>query len=209
MKTRIFALAIAGMLALPALLSAQGAQQHGHMGQGMAPQGRMMNEGWEGPMMGMGMAMWLQPGPAFLLGQKDALKLGDDQVQQLEQLKTELSNARETHVDKVTSLRQQVREALSGEQPDLDKYQSALQSLANEYVAMQLERARYSQKALAVLNDTQRSYVRFGMQMMHQMGENMWQYGQMMMQGGMTQSGMMRGGMMQGGMAHSRGKGGN
>ncbi len=69
---------------------------------------------------------------------------------------------------------------------------------------MQVEIARSSQKALAVLNDTQRSYVSFGMQMMHQMGEDVWPCGQKMMYGG-----MMQGGMTESGMAHSRGDGGN
>lgn len=196
MRTGIPILAVAGILALPALLSAQQAQpRHGQM---MAPQGTMMNRAEDYPMMGMGFALWMQPGPGFLLAQKDAFNLSDEQVQHLEQLRTELSAVREAHVDRLMSLRQQVGEALIGEGPDLDQYESALQSLANEYVAVQVEMARYSQKALAVLNDTQRSYVSFGMQMMHGMGENTWSYCQMMMEGG----------MMEGGMGHWRGTGG-
>jgi len=205
MKTRTLTLAVAGLLVLPALLSAQEAQQHhGHMQQAMSPQGMMMGANEGHSMMGIGAAKWMQPGPAFLLGQKGTLNLSEEQVQRLQQLNTELSKTRETHTDKVTSLRQGVAEALTGEQPDLDRYQSALQSLANEYVAMQVEMARYSQKALSVLNDTQRSYVSFGMQMMHQMGEDMWPYNQMMMHGV-----LMQGGMTEGGMTHSHEKGGS
>jgi hypothetical protein len=161
-------------------------------------QDAMMNGAGRYPMMGMGFGLWAQPGPEFLLGQKDALNLSDQQVERLEQLRNELSEARANHIDRVRVLRQRVEEALSGEQPDLDLYQSALQSLADEYVAMQVETARDSQKALAVLNDTQRSYVRFAVQAMHQMGDDMWLYGQ-----------MMQGGMMQGGMGRWRGTGGS
>jgi hypothetical protein len=196
MKTRILTLAVTGILALPALLSAQQAQpRHDRM---ITRQDAMMNGADGYPMMGMGFALWMQPGPEFLLGQKDALNLSDEQVQRLEQLRNELSEARANHIDRVRSLRQRVGEALSGEHPDLDQYQSALQSLADEYVAMQVEIARSSQNALAVLNDTQRSYVRFAVQMMHQMGDDMWLYGQ-----------MMQGGMMQGGMGRWRGTGGS
>lgn len=202
MKTRSLTLVVAGMLILPALTSAQEVQQHQGRMQAMSPQGMMMGPTEANPMMGMGLTMWPQPGPGFLLGQKNALELSDGQVHNLQQLNNELSEARETHVDKLTSLRQGLSEALSGGQTDLEQYQSALQSLANEYVAMQVEMARYSQKALAVLNDNQRSYVSFGMQMMHQMGENIWSCRQMMMQGGMM------GGRMQSGMTHSRRTGG-
>lgn len=184
MKTGTLILAVAAVMALPGLSSAQQSQRyHGHMQQGM-----MMNRQGH-PMMGMmgiEMGMWMQPGPRFLLDQKSTLDLSGDQVQQLERLSADWSTTRESHADRVSQLRRQVAETMSGDQPDLGKYQSALQSLANEYVAMQVESARYSEKAVAVLNDNQRSYVHFGMLMMRQMDENMFQYGQMMMEGGMT-----------------------
>ncbi|MGD8867493.1 MAG: hypothetical protein PVI01_07675 [Gemmatimonadales bacterium] len=190
MKASKLILAAAAMLALPAVSVAQQGQYGGHMHQGQMQQGMMMNGAGRPMMMGMGMmGMWLQPGPQFMLDQKDALDLTGEQVQQLEKLQSDLSAARDNHVDRVAALRKDVNDALSGDQPDLDEYQSALESLANEYISMQVERARYSQKALAVLNDTQRSYVNFGMRMMDQMGEYMWRRGQMY--GGMMHPGMM------------------
>lgn len=198
MKKRTLILAAAALLAVPGLAAAQSQQYHGHMQQGQMQQGMMMNSSGQPVMMGMGMmGMWLQPGPEFLLDQKDALELTGEQVQQLKKLQSDLSAARESHSERVTALRKRVNDALSGDKPDLDEYQLALESLANEYISMQVERARDSQKALAVLNDTQRSYVNFGMRMMYQLGDYMWQHGQMMMPGGMYGS-MMHGGMMNG-----------
>ena len=192
------------MLALPGVSAAQQGQQYGgHMHQGQMQQGRMMNRAGQPMMIGMGMmGIWLQPGPQFLLDQTNALELTGDQVQQLEKLQSDLSAARESHADRVTALRKSVNDALNGNKPDLDEYQSALESLANEYISMQVERARTSQQALAVLNDTQRSYVNFGMQMMRQMGDYMWQRGLMMpgeMYGGWMRGGSTHGGMMNGG----------
>jgi hypothetical protein len=177
MKMRDFALAIACTLALPGVLRAQEHQQHhGRNQQGQEEQGMMM--GMEHGMMGI-MGTML-PGPDFLLEQKDALDLSDEQVQHLNELKSQLSELRQAHMSRVKPLHEQAMDALHGDQPDLAAYKSALEAWADEHVTMQVEIARISQKGLAVLTDTQRSNVRFGMRLMHGMHERMMRQGQMM-----------------------------
>jgi hypothetical protein len=177
MKTRDFALAIACALAVSGVLQAQEHQQHHGQDQQGQEQQRMMM-GVEHGMMGM-MGTRL-PGPGFLLEQKTALDLNDEQVQRLDELKSQLSDSRQEHLSRVKPLHEQAMDALHGERPDLAAYESALEAWAVEHVGMQVEMARISQKALAVLNVTQRSNVRFGMHLMHGMHERMMHQDQMM-----------------------------
>ncbi len=79
----------------------------------------------------------------------------------------------------IAPLRTQAMESVKGEKPDLSKYESVLMKLAEHHVKMQVEQARFSQQALGILTQQQRSNVRYGM---HLMGE---------MMGGMAQGGMM------------------
>ncbi len=195
MKSRLLALAIACVFVLPGVSRAQRHMHQGQMQQDRMQQGQMQH----GMMMGqgmMGMMGMMQPGPSFLLEQKDALDLSDEQVQRLEELKNELSEFHQAHMSRVGPLHEQAREALHGEQPDLGAYESALKSLADEHVQMQVEMARVSQEAMAVLTETQRSNVHFGLRLMHGMRQQMMRQGQMMqrmmermMQGGMMESG--------------------
>ncbi len=197
MNGRLLALAIACVFVLPGSSSAQGHTHQGEMQQDRMQQGHMQH----GMMMGqgmMGMMGMMLPGPSFLLEQKDPLELGDEQVQRLEELKSQLSEAHQAHMSRMGPLHEQARDALHGEQPDLGAYESALKALADEHVQMQVEMARASQEAMAVLTETQRSNVHFGLRLMHGMRERMMHQGQMMQQ---MMERMMQGGMMQSGDA--------
>jgi hypothetical protein len=178
MKTGMLIWILAGALALPGALAGQEhRERHGQMEEGQGAM--MMRMGQEHGMMGVGMMM--QPGPDFLLEQKEALKLSDEQVQRLQQLESELSAFHQAHMSQVMPLRQRATEALHAERPDLDAYASALEGWAAEHVKMQVAMARYWQRALAVLSDEQRSNVHFGLHLMHQMRGEM---GEGMMRGG-------------------------
>lgn len=211
MKLNATVFLLVGALTLPGLAYAQGhAAHHGQGQQAMMPQGQqgsMMREGCEpGMMMGMmGMGMMHGPGPAAILQQKEALSLAEAQVERLQALATRVAEARESHVTQVAPLRQQAMEAMQGDQPDLTRYQTALEKLAEHHVAMQVEMARAAADAMAVLAPEQRSNVRYGMHLMREMmGAGPMGGGMMggggMMQGGMMQGGMMRGAMLGGGM---------
>ncbi|NIN71788.1 MAG: hypothetical protein GTO46_07610 [Gemmatimonadetes bacterium] len=165
MKTRTLIWIVAGALALPTTLAGQ--EHHERHGQMMEQGATMMHMGQEHGTMGVGMMM--HPGPDFLLEQKQALKLSDEQVQRLQELKNELSTFHRAHMNRVMPLRQRATEALHAEQPDLDAYETALEAWAAEHVEMQVAMARYWQQSLAVLGDEQRSKVHFGLHLLHQM----------------------------------------
>jgi hypothetical protein len=158
---------LAGAFALPGMLAGQ--EHHERHGQ-MMEQGEgamMMRMGQEHGMMGAGMMM--HRGPDFLLEQKEALKLSDEQVQRLQELDDELSALHQAHMSLVMPQRRRASEALHAERPDLDAYESALEAWAAEHVEMQVAMASYWQQALAVLSDQQRSNVHFGLHLLHQM----------------------------------------
>ncbi|UCC74554.1 MAG: Spy/CpxP family protein refolding chaperone [Gemmatimonadota bacterium] len=181
MRTRLLIWILAGALALPAALVGQ---EHRERHDRLASQSAMMmGTGQEHAMIGIG--MMIQPGSDFLLEQKEALKLTDEQLQRLQELEDELSALHQAHMSQVMPQRQRATEALHAEQPDLDAYESALEAWAAEHVRMQVAMARYWQRALAVLNDEQRSNLHFGLHLMHQMRGQM---GEGMKRGGMTES---------------------
>jgi Spy/CpxP family protein refolding chaperone len=126
----------------------------------------------------MGMMSSFGPSPSLILKQKEALKLTDSQVTQLEAIKEDIGKARAAHMERAQPLKKQLTEVMKGESPDLSKYESALKKMAEEQVKMQVAMARFSQKALNVLNAEQRSNVRYGMHLMRGM-----------MGGGMMKSG--------------------
>lgn len=178
MKTRDLALMITCLLALPGVSMAQEHAQHemhhGQMQQGMMMQMPQMQHGM------MGMNEMMLPGPTFLLEQKDALELSDEQVQRLESLKSELSELHQAHMSRAMAHRERAMEALRADQPDLAAYEAALEALADEHVTMQVEAARASQNAMTVLAEAQRSNVRFGMHLMHGMHQRMMRQNRMM-----------------------------
>ncbi|NIW35616.1 MAG: hypothetical protein GWN32_03470, partial [Gemmatimonadetes bacterium] len=179
MKPNVIALLLAGALALPGTLRAQHAQHH-PQGQDQPQQG-MMGQG----MMGQGMmGMMSVPGPGMILMQKDALGLSESQVERLEALREEVNQARQSLMSEMMPLRQQAMEALKGNEPNLSAYESALKEIADRHVNAQVEAARVSQQALAVLTTEQRSSVRYTARLLQDMmGRGMMGA---MMQGGMS-----------------------
>lgn len=115
-----------------------------------------------------------RPGPGLVLSQKDALSLNESQVERLQALEKQVAETREALVQQIPPLQEQAQQALRGANPDLSRYESALEKLAERQVKAQVEAARLSQQALEVLTPEQRSNVRYTMRM---------------------QGGMMRGGM--------------
>lgn len=172
----VLPLALASLLALPAVTAAQhghqqraGDQQmgmdHGQMmgtvqGHGMMGQG-VMGQG----MMGM-MTMMSGPDAAMILAQKETLKLEPSQVERLEKLRAEMGTLHQSHMQEVTPLLMQAREAFQDERTDLSAYKAALEKLAEHRVDMMMETAQISQNALEVLNVQQRSEVRSAMRML-------------------------------------------
>ena len=193
MKTRMLALAVAATVAVPGLLMAQGqmgGMQHHPPSSLRMPMGMTSNT-----MMGMGM---VQPVPSFLLEQKDELGLTADQINSLEQLDQQYSQSYQSHLQKMEPLRAQAAQAAQSSDIDLSAYEATLQKLADERVAMQVETARYAQKAMQLLSAEQRSKVTFAINLMDHLLEDM-AAGSMMQGGGTMYGHMMHGGMMDSG----------
>ncbi len=186
---KILAFVLTAVLALPATMSAQGHQDH-HPQTGdersqvemMTDQGQMMGQGHGmigSGMMGM-MGMMSRPNPSMILMQKDVLDLEPSQVERLESLQQQLADLRQSYMNDMTPLRDEMSEVMHSDQPDLSRYESVLERMAAHQVKMQVEIATVSQNSLDVLTPKQRSNVRFGMNRM----------------GHMRERGMMQGGMM-------------
>ena len=165
MMTKTAALLVAGVLAFPGLTLAQGDHPQGQdeqAGQGM-------------------MGMMPCPSASMILKQKEALDLTESQVEGLEAIQKEASEAREAHMGQVRPLHMQVMQALKGDEPDFSAYEAALKELVDHHVNMQVGMARASQRALEVLSAEQRSNVRYGMRLMREMrGREMMQGNEMM-----------------------------
>lgn len=195
MTKSVFTFAVAVGLAFPGTLRGQGHEQHHPQGEEQQPQRGMMMGGQQRmghDVMGMMMA---GPSPSLILRQKDALNLNESQVQRLEAINKQLTEARQARMREAAPLHEQFTGALEGDKPDLAKYEVALKKLAEHHVAMQVQAARFSLQALDVLTPEQRANVRYGMRLMRGM------MGGGMMGGGMGTGGMgMMQGMMGGGM---------
>lgn len=186
MNVLIRGAAVAAAIAMltPASLMAQGqGHQRGQME--MAPSEMM--QATDMPMM---QAMPMRPGPRMLLAQREALGLSDAQVERLEQLEDRLQAAVTEHRDEMATHKDQFAALRESEKLDIGRYEELLRQAADRRIAMQVERARIGQEAFDVLDDQQRSNVRYGMRM-----QRMMQPGAGMPTGhGMR--GMMDGGMM-------------
>lgn len=185
MQIRGVAVAAAIAMLMPASLMAQG---QGHQrGQGqmeMAPSEMM--QATDMPMM---QAMPMRPGPRMLLAQREALGLSDAQVERLEQLEDRLQAAVTEHRDEMATHKDQLAALRESEKLDIGRYEELLRQAADRRIAMQVERARIGQEAFDVLDDQQRSNVRYGMRMQRmQPGAGM--------PTGHGMRGMMDGGMM-------------
>ncbi len=171
--TILCSLLLAALLVGPPLVWGQEHHPDGEPAQppvempGMAPGSRMMEEMMKsgGGMMGM---MMVGPNPSMILHQRDALRLTDDQMEQIEAIKKETTATHESIMSEMRSLHERAKEALEGEQPDFSSYESALNAAANRHVQMQVSMARAGQQALEVLNAEQRSNLHYGMRVTRQ-----------------------------------------
>jgi Spy/CpxP family protein refolding chaperone len=184
MRTIAFAAAVAA-LAAPATLIAQ--MPHGE--QQARQDVAMMHVNLAGTMG--------QLSPTLLLSLRETLDLTDLQVARLEELQARASEECQTHASAVEPLMRQAIEALGGGEPDLERYRSALERLADAQVEMQIARLQLAERALAVLTPEQRADVHRGLRVAGGMMRGMTEQ---MMQGGMMQGGMMHGAMMRGTM---------
>lgn len=196
------ALAAAVLLALPAAALAQGMGMSGHhpaagsARDSIGPGHGMMSGGMMG---GMG-SVALGPTPAYILAQKDALGLTDQQTARLDSLRTQAAEAWRSHYAVMQDVHQKMAELRQAEKPDLDRYQQLMQRMASAGAGMHVRIAKLGQAAEQVLTPDQRSKVRYGMSLMGQRGA--------MGSGGMMGRGsMMGGGMMGGGMHGPRAAG--
>lgn len=180
---------IAALAAITLLTPASLMAQDNPMGQMGMDQGEM-TQATDMPMM---QAMAMRPGPRMLLAQREALDLSDAQVERLEELEDRLQATVTEHREDMVTLRDQLTALRESEEMDIGQYETLLEQAADRRIAMQVERARIGQEAFDVLDDEQRSNVRYGMRMQRMM----MQPGAGMGSGnGMT--GMMGGGMMGG-----------
>lgn len=184
MLIRGAAVAVAIAMLTPASLMAQD-NRMGQMGQmEMAPSEMM--QATDMPMM---QSMPMRPGPRMLLAQREALGLSDAQVERLEKLEDRLQEAVTQHRDEMATHKDQFAALRESEELDMGRYEELLRQAADRRIAMQVERARIGQEAFEILDDQQRSNVRYGMRM-----QRMMQPGAGMPAG----HGMMDGGMMGG-----------
>lgn len=186
---------LAVVAAMALLIPASLAAQNHQMGQmRMAPGGAMM----QGNDMAMMQAMPMRPGPQMLLAQREALALSDAQVERLEGLENRLQTAVATHRDEMGTLRDQITGLRESEELDIGRYEKLLEQAADGHTALQVERARIGQEAFELLDDQQRSNVRYGMRMQRMMQPGAG------MRSGQRMSGMMGDSMMNGSMDRTR-----
>lgn len=188
--TTTIALALAASLVAAPLLAQERSEQDEK--EGMSRMHRMMEHhpGMTGPMPMMGgmmggegmhrprmMSMMIAgPGPAprMLLHMKDALRLSDDQVSRLEEIRTNLQEERTTHMEAARTARKAAHEAMTREgSPDVDAHEEHLREAADHHVQAHMTMVRAHQQARDVLTDDQRSNVEFFGQMMEMMGRMM------------------------------------
>jgi hypothetical protein len=194
------------ILALPLALSAQQGQgqgqgqMHGQMQQGMH-QGQGMGQGM-GMHQGMGMQqgmmgmMMSRPGPGMILRLKETLELTEDQVSQLETMHNEAQEAMHTHQQAAQQARMRAHQAMMGDAPDLDAFQTALQEAADHGVQAAMAMARVHTEAAGVLTDAQTEKLHTLMEAMQEMheGQGMMDSDDMPMREGMGHGGMNHGG---------------
>lgn len=188
MLTRPVAIAAAIAMLIPASLTAQGHE----MGQMGTAQSGMM-QATDMPMM---QSMPMRPGPRMLLAQREALGLSDAQVERLEELENRLQAAVTEHKDEMATHDGQFAVLRESEKLDIGRYEELLRQAADRRITMQVERARIGQEAFEILDDQQRSNVRYGMRMQRMMQPGAG------MPSGHGMKGMMDGGMMGDRMDH-------
>lgn len=138
----------------------QPGQQSGQMMQGMGMMSGMMGEGMMDQrmiqMMGQGMGLMATggPGPNMILRMRDVLDLSDEQVGHLEEIRD--GSEGQPMSETVMQARERAQQALAGDNPDFDAYESALRDAMDGMVEMHVEMARVTAEAKEVLTEEQR-----------------------------------------------------
>jgi Spy/CpxP family protein refolding chaperone len=165
--------AMQGMHDMQGMMGGDQAMAMGGMMQ-MMSQG-MMGAGMMGPgmmgMMGQGVGMMSTggPGPAAILGMADALDLTADQRSRLQTIQDAYGNSIEPLMARAMEAQARAAEALQGDSPDFDAYESALREGTDQMIQAHVAMARAAFEARQVLTDEQRARLRGGMQMMQGM----------------------------------------
>jgi len=193
---RSVALAVAALLALPAVSLAQGMMMGGGSRsaagtqQDTAPRGHgMMGYGMMGgPGMMGGSGMMAGPTPGFILAQKDALGLTAEQVARLDSLQTQSADAWRAHWALMQGIHQQMSQLSGTTNADVDRYGKLMGQMASSGAGMHLRIAKLGQAAVQVLTPDQRA----------RLEEYARSHGRGGMHGGYGRYGMGYGGMMGG-----------
>jgi hypothetical protein len=119
---------------------------------------QMTDGGMMGGSMGMRMmsGMMTGPSPAMILRQSEALRLGPEQVKELEALKNQAQIGRESRMAQMADMHTQMSQALSRTKTDIGEYEALLQTMADQQVAMHVQDMKLGQQALQVLSEEQR-----------------------------------------------------
>jgi len=138
----------------------------GMMGGGMMGSGMM--EGGMMQMMGQGMGLMPTggPGPAVILEMRDSLGLSEEQVGQLEEIRDRHHTAHSQMGDGPMGAHSRAKEAITGDNPDFQAYESALRDMADSMVQMHVGMARSAAEAREVLTAEQQ-------EMLTQIGQGM------------------------------------
>ncbi|MGK7311197.1 MAG: Spy/CpxP family protein refolding chaperone [Candidatus Longimicrobiales bacterium M2_2A_002] len=163
------------LLLLPLAVSAQG--QQGRHGQEMGEQERM-HQGMgmhQGMMQGHGRAMMMsRPGPGMLLRLQGTLGLTEDQIDQLESMHAEAHETMQAHQEAAQEARTRAHEAMAGDTPDLEAFESAMLEAAEHNAQAMVVMAGVHVSAGEVLTDEQRAKLETLTEAMHEMrGEGM------------------------------------
>ncbi|MEX2472615.1 MAG: Spy/CpxP family protein refolding chaperone [Gemmatimonadota bacterium] len=138
----------------------QPGQQSGQMMPGMGMMSGMMGAGMMDQsmlqMMGRGMGLMATggPGPHMILRMRDVLDLSDEQVGDLEAIRDRSQG--QSMSETVIQTHARAQQALAGENPDFNAYESALRDTMDAMVEMHVEMARATAEAKEVLTEEQR-----------------------------------------------------
>lgn len=137
-----------------------GQQQPGQMMPGMGMMSGMMGAGMmdQGMLQMMGQGMGLMatggPGPTLILRMRDVLDLSDEQVRDLEEIQDRSQG--QSMSESVMQAHTRAQQALAGDDPDFDAYESALRDAMDDMMQMHVEMGRATVEAKEVLTEEQR-----------------------------------------------------
>ncbi len=94
------------------------------------------------------------PGPTLILRMRDVLDLSDEQVGDLEEIRDRSQG--QSMSETVMQAHSRAQQALAGDDPDFDAYESALRDAMDDMMKMHVEMARAAVEAREVLTEEQR-----------------------------------------------------